>query len=1043
MIKKNEFLRLSIYLGILLLSCPSKAVNLGTGFCFVSAYPSAMQASSLLPCIDYNLNNQAAFLKRKRVVVNQIPLSDLKDYRELSVDETMASPMMGASHWLSQVAERSYFSQEQADANIMLYHSLFHSADQINVVATKLARHAAYHLEAQSFAHFVHIGLLAEDLSLSAFLERRDELEDRLFQLVMSEEHSEAFGPSFSSSIEGSKSDYQDLVEQRNAIKKQKKKGKSLLKLAEKSGDEQQIKLAEIDLEQIQSKLDLIVARTAKAKIQDDEVAHSLRDLIVNYLDAFKETKQEGAKYSSCRPITTILSYFWTKTEQGVELAHYVNKLNSLRGQPARGNPTDLLKTSPQLSLEQLDGEDFTAKDLKERLNLWTWYFEQKGINHKAPMARYAHVKVDDQSFSDCVETSIRNFMNAVFWSPLKNRIDIHLLLELAAVTNVHEDLIAFYKKYQTTDDLKTLSAAKNDFAKLMSHLNKLVDSEDNVEYVIEQSKELRSGKKNILKVLELLFGCPFETLVDHLNRLGVSISLDMEQEDWNPIDIWIRENKFSWSIRPRHAIFDIKETLKDTSEEQVKVGKKIVELCSSVDLDEHWPLLNHYIQLNNNPKIISSLASLPAVKNCPAKNQDLLLHQSISSDNCSVPLRLELLINLEMTNQGQYMDEIKKTVEASFLQHGDVIDQVFNRIYKHKSHFKDVLNLFREHGVSTLNILTTMVRDHDFSILNFDFDPNDNGSFYDFDQYLFSLGEKDYLALIRTLASDREGYYKIFLAYLLMRPNRELGVKTVREMIAIDPEQNYSVYASYPHLISSHDYLKLAKLNLLGNIEGIQKEIKDKLEANIYVETWCKELFEYIFESGPESMYSIANLILPYLEYRSLGKYVGNVDHSYFKFLKNYFNDLFSKDKLDEQEIKSLSSFVSAFLVKNDKTLDRHFIRWHDAFIKYKDNILCYIFFRSIANSPRGIEEIAELFDRGISSKLRFLANKALISGYRDEICSDIFEDLLDYELSLMNKEQLVEVVGNLSDSCAKTTSKLVKKHRKRLPWFSTWFKL
>ncbi len=129
--------------------------------------------------------------------------------------------------------------------------------------------------------------------------------------------------------------------------------------------------------------------------------------------------------------------------------------------------------------------------------------------------------------FSDCGETSLRNFFNALLFNAETRQFNTSILNNLGA----DEKLVAFYKKYQTADYIHT-QQARDDWASVVSGLPEVNYNREN-KYEISDHN---SGSKNMLKVIaNLIPGInSFKTLSEKLAQdpIGIEMAVNGEPSD-------------------------------------------------------------------------------------------------------------------------------------------------------------------------------------------------------------------------------------------------------------------------------------------------------------------------------------------------------------------------------------------------------------------------------------------------------------------------------------------------------------------------------
>jgi hypothetical protein len=185
-------------------------------------------------------------------------------------------------------------------------------------------------------------------------------------------------------------------------------------------------------------------------------------------LGALKESRMVSSVYPRNLPEQILLAYFWKK---GNEKEDFVRLLN---GMPGVLKDDSFLKNKEKKSdflRQKYSGADYDlssvmgepqniAKNLLEHPEKLVFYAQQDklGLAPLPPFLYFAqawHSKLGDGPYSNCGETSLRNFLDIAFYNQKDKKFDIHYIEEVDARLKVsspgfqvHPALMSFYQKH-------------------------------------------------------------------------------------------------------------------------------------------------------------------------------------------------------------------------------------------------------------------------------------------------------------------------------------------------------------------------------------------------------------------------------------------------------------------------------------------------------------------------------------------------------------------------------------------------------------------
>ena len=263
-----------------------------------------------------------------------------------------------------------------------------------------------------------------------------------------------------------------------------------------------------------------------KEKVSDEIALKDFKISKENFIRfLIQAIPEDGDKYIQHHTTYILLAFLWKKVATKNDFLDYFKALsNTLKlsetDAPAPSTPSiftnaDFLSTKSERFLNST----FTSEDYKkitnqpesEIVNTINNDFEALALSYlgfdlfENPLPKEIHMStatyIDTNNqinyFPDCVETSLRNLLNAILYNSATKSFALERLKSLDVSTE--SKLYKFYEKYQTAAKIHTLEA-HNDWANIVSSL-------PNISYGMNNNCNIRSagGIKNMLTVLNHL----------------------------------------------------------------------------------------------------------------------------------------------------------------------------------------------------------------------------------------------------------------------------------------------------------------------------------------------------------------------------------------------------------------------------------------------------------------------------------------------------------------------------------------------------------
>ncbi len=291
--------------------------------------------------------------------------------------------------------------------------------------------------------------------------------------------------------------------------------------------------------------------------------AHNLSEIIADAVD-----EEQHGLYPRTTVVSTLLGWLWGNFSSRQDCGAYLEGLaEAVNANPrdvaiVEGDPTQSMRysRSDYLALEKLDLGKIDQLRLADYV-LARYGYDLYPHNNLPPDFDFgtavhtctAGGKTVRFPFSDCVETALRKFINAIIYDPDKRTFDTQLLRSFGAT----EPLLKFYEEKYSNAETCTSAEARNAWADVVSDL-------DGIVYGVEEFKcNIRSEVPNILAVIKKLLPrtrtTSFQDLIQTLRDCGVEILIMKDEVARNgELELVLtkggRENLLSWYISEGHT---------------------------------------------------------------------------------------------------------------------------------------------------------------------------------------------------------------------------------------------------------------------------------------------------------------------------------------------------------------------------------------------------------------------------------------------------------------------------------------------------------
>ncbi|MFK7825768.1 MAG: hypothetical protein AB8G05_16565 [Oligoflexales bacterium] len=866
----------------------------------------------------------------RSVISCQIPIAETKGIsKSLPSDLLYISPSFGATH-LESINKVYFDKDENTDANFRLYHSLFHSIDGSQVVATQLGRNPAFHFHPQSIAEIMAMGVQAVELDSEDFLKQKERLKEELFDLIITENTTNELGLSFTDSVNNSQKEFEDLKRKLKILEKKKKFFQRQLRAVEGDNDSDEIEDQMID---VKNKIDQVKRRIHKEKPQLDSMNEKLKDFITLFFEAIEETQEPKLYYSKNRPFNALLSYLWLRVSDKGELIQYLNKLENLGILDKGKLPENLESLSFDLEdLRQIDLSQAPNLSLKDDFDKLTFCYQQNSQCGAMPILRYgsAYVDLDEKNyrFSDCVETSIRNFINSFIWDRSRSNLDIEILHKLNEFIEIHPGLIKFYEEFNSIDQHES-ELARNKFAGLLSGSDKdfNTDEGEGIIYKRDDVFEIKSSAENVERVIELLFGTSFDQLIVSLKQIGIPAEITQDNSETRFINL--DGESYSWSVRTGHSVFDNRNAYQKYSQNRLELGKNLIKEFAENGSKDDWYILNHFLQLNSHPELFRYVDKILDSKGNLSAYEDLLLHSAIDEDQ-KFPLKLKFLLEIESKRPGKYREQIPVLIDNLLTWQGANFDRAFDIAYSYKDTIPDALKKFYEHRYCTAYAILKLLKNQEYGFLGEGQINSDN-----FPQYLSNYLEKNYWSnqrdILDGLIEQSEEKYIPFFHLYLTKISESKGKQIYEKMAQHDPIFYKDFIAKQVDDQNIHRALiKRKKIHLFNDI--FEKVSNMKPSKKITYQDFLWDYIMDVIDYDNKQMLPFFENLIPFMSASLKSQILNREGTNIFKQeLERKFSNLFVKRSLSSLEEQDFREYLTALAWQDESKRFKYFPSWQE----------------------------------------------------------------------------------------------------------------
>ena len=301
-------------------------------------------------------------------------------------------------------------------------------------------------------------------------------------------------------------------------------------------------------------------------------------------------------------------------TSRTIYYREVINLLNAALWLKCKGDFRKLTNYLAELKVlnKNLFANNLTAKDNLTFPHLCHEYYSREVYDRYFPplcITKTCRPTPNSEiSFSDCGESSLRNFINVLIKNHDSSQLDAKILQNSGL--NIDPRIIAFYEKNSSLEKIKHLDV-HNQWAEITSSLN---TKNNQIKYLTPGKSsycELAAGGNNMLKVLEVLLGeTNIATICRHISLAsGIDIFCDLsnfhpEKNDLEDYTNFVRLefNKkyvFYWYFLKQHFRCASTDTL---DEEKKYVSHELDSLSlmvrqSVLDGDQFRALLSFHLK--------------------------------------------------------------------------------------------------------------------------------------------------------------------------------------------------------------------------------------------------------------------------------------------------------------------------------------------------------------------------------------------------------------------------------------------------------------
>jgi hypothetical protein len=554
------------------------------------------------------------------------------------------------------------------DKTSELIQRLFPSQDQGNFVANQINSDLASHLDPET------LGRIASRLARVQDTELTDSNKAEVLEAELKDLLFEGLNP---------KGYYEQLRNStRGRLKHLKQQGKKSPHIPQEGIcthgchqtelDELEQKLASVDsvLKKLSSSSNDVAGAHKKGRGKDKDY----KALAVLFIGALKESRSPSQLYPKNLPEQVLLSYFWKKA------SHKEDFLPLLKGMASHLKDPTFLNNREQLKhflTQKYSTDDYKSANLKgdpkilihnllshpEKL---VFLAEQDKLESKPlpPFLSYAlakHSSLEQGTYPDCGETSVRNFFNIVLYDPSQGKFKPSILEQYKKrnpVLHFHPGLTLFYNTH--TDPAASVGpSARDDWSE------NVVSKHEGVDYLKPREApkcEVNAGVDNVMKLVDRLLyqsnnsGGPIfkaSNRAAKIDQLCKSLSREGFQLEWELVgshdksklnerntEVELKFNingkpSFIWEFWPGHFVVkDIGKGEESWMNRVAPIVADTLDQSKAQGAPPHSPLLLHWFANENNWEQLAQNKALPA----PKEVQSLLFY-SLSLNSNEVKL--------------------------------------------------------------------------------------------------------------------------------------------------------------------------------------------------------------------------------------------------------------------------------------------------------------------------------------------------------------------------------------------------------------------
>ena len=989
----------------------------------------------------------------------EIPLQKIKGIStRIPASKSFFSVSTGANAANAQEQNHYYFNGRPNHANAQLYREFFHSVDGTQVVPTQLNRLPAKHFQGQTIARLLAVGYKLYTLEEQKFQNQKEDYIDCLHKEILGEKQDPHLGPGFLTSVDESLVELESLKKQRANLKaelqflnkefRQKLKGfkkvrkscdeDALIKLNQNQEEMEKDFKSESDA--LKGKIENIEKSIHKANLHSEKIAENLEYFLRVYVNAIEESRPEKGLYPKYKPFSAILNYFWLIIKDRGDIEYYLNTLSSYKlaisPKEASDEVDNVFLPADGFEVDQRFNREITEEYLYQKQDLISWFFysleaasKPKNIVYSKTSLKHPYQEDHSFRFSDCVETSIRNFINAILWNRFTGDIDPSILKTLRNRIPLKEELIDYYDKYNNIEEHIT-QEARDDFTKIVSFLNQN-EEEDQIEYRYSEGAEIRSGFENINKVLTQVFGVPFEELFEELGEIGVKTSVDFT--DNYQIKLSINQINYHWSIGTGHSTFNIPFLDHEYAEKNIEPYKKLIDLFYE-SRTRDWHLYWQWLQLGPKDKVISYLLKHKQADQLPPEVfQDIKIVSNLKKTQ-----KLRALISLNKVEIcGEEIDELAEEIlrDSSTEELNEAFDFISPVKQQLSKVFKKIISNPTPHMIYH-QILNGGQLFEDNLTVSFETGSKFIEMFKDF------LSEKDYVyigQLGESMIKSNNPLFNKPLKYLMEHKHK---ISVAETMININHDAYWDLLV--PVLGDLYPYQKLDLLK--KQVKSLKPEFLDHLYQNkpankVSYSSPYSDYLIFAAEHDLEEFTQLFNELILLLDFRTIQKVVAGESNRYKQLLKNTVLKIVDQNEINGEEKGLLREYYKALVLGEESERNDLDPNWSDniftKFDKLSDS--AFLSFMSRNNREIDVNVFNQAFEKLEKEKKLYLISE-LLQNYNGRSTTQ----KIDEELGKLDRLELRRILRpfvkyGFIDSYYNES--LIKKYRKKLGFFSTWF--